>query len=265
MMLPEDLLLAPNITVQIWDQKTFNHFPVAALRIPLSDIPLLKSFLIPPSIPEWKELHGIDGKKKLGEILISFQLFEKKNLEQIIPKAEDITPNLRKSYIDIHLLGIRNLIKSSNYRKKINKPYLVFDIAGQNYGEIFQFSGSQKPTPENPNYLDRHNLNILLPEDPLYTPTLEIKCYDSNITGSILIGVTSILLNNKLPWNGDEYIAPRQHLILDSTLKERKHITKKRLKLSQDSKKFKPLSVGYSEAQELMGGKKSFIFVLLHC
>jgi hypothetical protein len=75
-LLPEDLQLAPNILIQVWDNKTFGRVPVSALRIPLADLSLFKNANtaeIPP--PTWKELFGIDGNRKLGEILVSFQLF----------------------------------------------------------------------------------------------------------------------------------------------------------------------------------------------
>lgn len=43
---------------------------------------------------------------------------------------------------------------------------------------------------------------IQLPEDPLFSPILEVKVLDERYNGKVLLGVTNISLNNKLPWNG---------------------------------------------------------------
>eukprot|EP01035_Chromulina_nebulosa_P028442 gene28442-37546_t len=109
-MLPEDLHLAPHVLIQVWDNKTFSRAPVAAFRQALVDIPVSynpNTTEIPT--PTWKELTGIDGNGKMGKILVSFQLFLKKEMKQALPSCRDITPVFKKVFLDIHVIGLRNL------------------------------------------------------------------------------------------------------------------------------------------------------------
>lgn len=45
------------------------------------------------------------------------------------------------------------------------------------------------------------------------------------VTGSVTVDLTS-----KLPWNGAEYIPPRQHVILQSTMKIRQDLADERMR-----------------------------------
>ena len=88
--------------------------------------------------PKWCELYGIDGKGSMGEVLVSFQLIEMKSIDQVIPIPDDITPSLRKAYIDVHVIGLRDLTNKGK-SKSIKKPFLQLDIANQSkFGESFK-------------------------------------------------------------------------------------------------------------------------------
>jgi hypothetical protein len=172
--------------------------PVAALRVPANEL-FLSSHLANPPAPEWRELKGIDGKGKMGEVLVAFHLIQKKDMSQIISSAKDINPPLKKVYLDIHTIGIRNLIKSSMLG--IRNPFIVYDVASHSYGASIQTATSRVPTSTNPNFLDRQILQVMMPEDPILAPTLEVRVYDQRIRNNILLGSTNIDLRHKLPWN----------------------------------------------------------------
>ncbi len=245
-MLPEDLRLAPSVLLQVWDVNFMSSkTPVAALRVPANEL-FLSSHLANPPAPEWRELKGIDGKGKMGEVLVAFHLIQKKDMSQIISSAKDINPPLKKVYLDIHtigthsltgsyslthwlthwlthspthspysltyslthllthspthsLIGIRNLIKSSMLG--IRNPFITYDVASHSYGASIQTATSRVPTSTNPNFLDRQILQVMMPEDPLLAPTLEVRVYDQRIRNNILLGSTNIDLRHKLPWN----------------------------------------------------------------
>ena len=92
-------------------------------------------------------------------------------MKQVLPSCRDITPIFKKVFLDIHVIGLRNL----KYRRnKIRKPFLQFDVCAHSYGEKFITSSSRTPSSTNPNYLDRHIVMLNMPEDPLFTPTLEV-------------------------------------------------------------------------------------------
>ena len=93
-------------------------------------------------------------------------------MKQVLPACRDITPLFKKVFLDIHVIGLRNL---KNKRNKIRKSFLQFDVCAHSYGEKIITSSSRTPSPNNPNFLDRHIVMLNMPEDPLYTPTLEVR------------------------------------------------------------------------------------------
>lgn len=234
-MLPTDLRLAPNIQVQVWDAKPFGNTPVAALRVKASDVSVTKVTMANPPLPQWLEFHGIDGKAKMGEVLVSFQLIQLRDIEQAIPAPKDINPSLRKVWLDIHVVGLRNLVKAGS---GIRRPFITFDAASHAYGDLVQTSTSRVPSAANPNFLDRYILQTMLPEDPSLAPALEVKVYDQKMRSKVLLGIATISMRDKLPWNGEEYVPPRKHKILAENIKALKQVAEQKAKASNKKVKF---------------------------
>lgn len=250
--LPEDLNLAPNLILQVWDAKTLRRVPIAALRVVTSEFTRLSAHtatslqLTSTPSPKWSAMQGLDGGQSLGEILFAAQFIEKKDAEQMLPPPRPFAPSLRKAWIDFHVIGCRELfpLKPSI---PLRKPRLSFDLSGGNstvqssgdpyrnsngnvvngsntgnsfgnlFVDIFQTPASRTPTPQDPNYQQRYVLNCMLPEDPLFAPVLEVKCLDTrgwagSIRSPVLIGYVAIDLRRKLPWNTEDFEAPRQQL-----------------------------------------------------
>jgi hypothetical protein len=106
----------------------------------------------------------------------------------------------------------------------VRQPFIEFDLVSHAYGDKVQSNPCRLPSPNNPNLLERFVVLTNIPDDPLYCPVLEVRVYDQRRTGKQLIAVSSIDLAPKLPWNGSDYIPPRQHNILSETIKTRKEI-----------------------------------------
>ena len=155
-----------------------------------------------------------------------FPADSEKSLDQNIPPPREISPNLRKAWLDIHLVGLRNLIKKGY--GSIRNPYIQFNLVSTGYGDSVKTPSSRLPTPNDPNFLERKIMQVNIPDDPLYCPALEVQVWDSRTLDSTLLGVITIDLRTKLPWNGNEYVPPRQHQILSDAqeAKERpwKHV-----------------------------------------
>ena len=47
----------------------------------------------------------------MGEVLVSFWLMQKRELDQPLTAPKDIHPHLRRAWIDVHVIGLRNLLK----------------------------------------------------------------------------------------------------------------------------------------------------------
>lgn len=237
-MLVKDKKLAPNIVLQVWDSKFGGKTPVGIVRCPLDGVQITNAANAANAgipTPKWMKLRGIDGKGNMGEILASFMLLRKETLDKRVTPSREITPSLRKCYIDIHVVGLRNLTRLGS--ASLRMPFLEFDVVSHAYGDRVQGSTCRLPAPTDPNYLDRFVVLTYLPDDPLYCPSLELRVYDQRRTGKQLVAVTNIDLFNKLPWNGSEYVPPRQHSIMSDTFKARKEIAEMHAKSAKSKKR----------------------------
>jgi hypothetical protein len=192
--------------------------------MPATDVQVANSQISPPPPPEWRSLRGIDGAAKMGEILVSFQLIPKKDIDQPLVAPKEITPSLKKVWLDIHVIGARSLVGSKR------RPFLKFDLVSHSYGDMVQTPASRNPNAITPNFLDRYIMMTQMPEDPQMSPTLEVRCYDQRMSGNVLLGSANIDLRTKLPWNGDEYVPPRQHKIMEDNVKAKQAIIDAKLK-----------------------------------
>ena len=123
-----------------------------------------------------------------------------------------------------------NLIKKGY--SNIRNPYLQFDLVSTGYGDSIKTPSSRLPAPSNPNYLERQIIPVNIPDNPLYCPALEVQVWDQRYLADVMLGVITIDLRTKLPWNGNEYIPPRQHAILNES-----QIAKKKLKELKEKRK----------------------------
>lgn len=103
-------------------------------------------------------------------MLVSFQLFLKPTKRTVLPLPERLTPTTRRVFLDIHVIGIRNLLGLS----PIAKPYLQFDCAYHHDGQRQNTQSSRIPSITNPNFLERIVMQVDLPDLPLMVPTLEV-------------------------------------------------------------------------------------------
>lgn len=117
----------------------------------------------------------------MGEVLISFWLLQTRAIDTALTAPKDINPHLRRAWIDVHIVGLRNLLGA-------RRPYLQFDVASQSYGDTMKTAPSKIPSATNPNYLERLIIDTKLPEDPLYAPCLEIKCFDARVSSNVILG-----------------------------------------------------------------------------
>lgn len=249
-MLVVDKKLAPNIVLQVWDSKFGGKMPVGVVRAPLDGVNITNAANAANAgipTPKWMQLKGIDGKGNMGEILASFQLFRKETLDKRLTVSREIIPSLRKCYLDLHIVGLRNLTKMGY--SNLRYPFLELDLVSHAYGDKVQSSTCRVPSPNNPNFLDRFVMLTNIPDDPLYCPMLEVRVYDQRRTGKQLIAVTHIDLITKLPWNGSEYIPPRQHSLMSDTIKARKEIDAALAKFAKNKRRGGAM-IEEEEAQE---------------
>ena len=201
-------------------------------------------------------MRGIDGNGKFGEILLGVQVVTKTEDMKNIPSAPHIVPPCRNAWIDCHLVGIRNLLKIGSF--PIHRPYIKLNVYDTKKEEMYwaQTVNIRTPNPTNPNFLDRQILDISLPEDPLFTPALEITVWDQGISGRAkMLGSYALNLHNKLPWNPQEYRLPRSHQILEDAVKERLEKNKSIVKKSASGNDIEDEDAEGDESENITQGK----------
>lgn len=225
--IPMDQRLAPNIVIEVWDHAQLSrNIPVAALRLPATAADLAPNSRSNPPTPVWQQLTAVDGTGSMGEILVSMQLIMKSDMNQILERPRSIIPIFRHCWLDIYLIGVRALYKKG--LSSVQNPFLRFDVHADGSGQHRVSSSSREPSGTNANFLERITMHLKLPEDPLFTPELEVRCYDKRVGGTrnALVGATAIPLDTKLPWNSNGYIPPRQHQLIQSNTKAQEAMKK---------------------------------------
>ncbi|KAF0774226.1 hypothetical protein AaE_002074, partial [Aphanomyces astaci] len=208
----------PRIGFQVydWDRWAKDDF-VGGATISLQDVTIIASsdytagYAVPK--PTWYNLSYEEGKGGEGQLLVSCTLVAKDFPDQVIDPPTSIKPKMQEKFLEIICLGLRDL--SPIGFMPLHMPFLQFDI-----GEVSSSNrpkktgGSSKPTPANPNFLERILIPIQLPEDAQFAPRLNLSVFDTLLGGfhKPLLGTCSIDLTTKLPFsNGVEnpvYVAP---------------------------------------------------------
>ncbi|RHY45156.1 hypothetical protein DYB38_012355 [Aphanomyces astaci] len=198
----------------IWKALETFHFQIYVVTL---DVTIIASsdytagYAVPK--PTWYNLSYEEGKGGEGQLLVSCTLVAKDLPDQVIDPPTSIKPKMQEKFLEIICLGLRDL--SPIGFMPLHMPFLQFDI-----GEVSSSNrpkktgGSSKPTPANPNFLERILIPIQLPEDAQFAPRLNLSVFDTLLGGfhKPLLGTCSIDLTTKLPFsNGVEnpvYVAP---------------------------------------------------------
>ena len=146
----------------------------------------------------YKELPGDGG----GQMLVHVQLIKKTSPAQVLPVLPkgSIVPAVRKSFVEIIAVGCRDM---SPYNfMAMQYPYLNFVM--DQMGKKFKASTapSKRPSPSNPNYLERIIMEVDLPEKSIFAAPLKISAHDTRLGGFLKpeVGVGSIGMMSKIPW-----------------------------------------------------------------
>ncbi|OQR97039.1 hypothetical protein THRCLA_07103 [Thraustotheca clavata] len=163
---------------------------------------------LPP--PEWYKLMQQEEGDTDGAILASIVVVKMDMPDMVLPVPRPIHPKMRKAYIEIIILGLRDMRPYQFL--PIQLPFLEFTLGGKVHAsQEMKTEKSKRPSAQNPNFLQRIVREVELPEDPLFTPMLNIMVRDTRLGGwsTPTIGNASIDMTTKLPW-GAGYIPPQR-------------------------------------------------------
>ncbi|CAK4632712.1 unnamed protein product [Aphanomyces euteiches] len=210
----EFLHFSPQVIVRLmdWDNGIgdggHDYMGSAFLSIEPSDIRQLDDPRPPPD-PKWFNIMQQEPGDTEGSVLASVVVIPLDNPDAVLPAPDSIVPPTRKAYLEIIVLGLRDLRPYQFL--PIQLPYIEFTLGGRDSAsKEMKTDKSKRPTGDNPNFLQRIVREVDLPEDPLFAPMLNIMVKDTRLGGwnTPTIGNASIDMTTKLPW-AEGYIPPQ--------------------------------------------------------
>ena len=204
---------APQINLQVWDHDLPPKSPdyIGCFNYELKNAELSRPADLDegsPPDPKWFQLMREQPGDSEGEILASFELIPKDTPDQELAKSPRLKPTTTKATVEIIALGMRNM---QPYQfMGMSLPFMEFEIdAGDGQVEVARTAGKKYPRPDNPNYLERILMQVELPENPTFSPSLKVVARDIRLGGlsQPIVGVGRIDLEKKCPWS-DDYEPP---------------------------------------------------------
>ena len=98
-----------------------------------------------------------------------------------IPPSVSIIPPTGPAYIEMVVLGLRNLLHY-NFQA-IQNPYLEIETGNEHGGkpEITITKTSKKPSPNNANFLERFIIEAKLPINPIFAQPILLRVIDTRL------------------------------------------------------------------------------------
>lgn len=190
-MLPENLFLAPDIKLQIYnDTKSGGDNLLCAGMFPLDQVPLEWS-----KAPKWVEMTTNNVYFGNPKILVAFELLPLEVYQENPERFEffdDIRPTVYPSLVSLLLIGIRMF-------QPIEEPRVLISF-GQHSG-IYEDSGRPSfGSGSNWNFLRNFDFQLNLPKRMQHHVQLQFTVIDNETN----IGLGQVTLNSLLPWLDEE-------------------------------------------------------------
>jgi len=215
-VVPEPLELAPPITVLVYDQDTFNSDDlIGRFYLPLTAAMLVGGNT--PPTPEWSKLMYETPGDVSGEVLATLTMVPAGK------KDSSAAPNLRPETIDatveLTVVGLRDMtplplmgalgdaLGLGNMGIPLASPYLEMDMGDAETRQTTKVASY--PSPNNPNYLETYTVQMKLPKNELFAPTMTLRVRDVRtlpggyVLGKPLVATGTIALADKMPWGKD--------------------------------------------------------------
>jgi len=189
---------APPFILTVWDKDSFNSFELLGNAF----VDLEESDLNPTGkvTPRWVTLRYGKLTGHYGKVLVTICCY---NRAELIPKTINIQPEAQRYYLNVKVIGLRNL-KSAGLLP-VKRAFIRFDVDSISRKEdktLLQEDKYVKTEPldagPDPNILTVFNLTLTLPVDPDFCPDMSASVFDQVFRGlsQPLIGNFSIPLGD---------------------------------------------------------------------
>lgn len=190
----------PQANIQLWDVDMIRNEYMGQLFFDLKD-----AFethpdepLPDPSYHDFFVEQPGDGQ---GSLLVSFQLLPKLRPDQSFGDVPTIRPTLRQAYIEILAIGLRDM-KPFNFQSMVS-PFLEMELECIDKKVSIQTDHSKRPSPDDPNFLQRLIMPVMLPNNALFATPMALRARDTRLGGYVKpeVGVGEVDLTHKIPWS----------------------------------------------------------------
>jgi hypothetical protein len=217
----ENFALAPQVSIRLYDKDNLDSDDYLGFcNFHLRDAQFSEDPNEPLVDPIWKKFfYEVPGDSS-GEVLMSVQLIPLADGRKLHVKEEDIdiTPPTRMAFVEFIVIGVRDM--APFHFQEMQNPFLEINL--NSFGTEYKSAtgASKRPTPSNPNYLEKIVMEVKLPENSIYCTPLSVIAKDTRLGGYMkpIVGVCQIDLSTKLPWDEKTYIAPRTDLFKKSNV-----------------------------------------------
>jgi len=109
-----------------------------------------------------------------GSLLVMVQIIPQEG--RVIPKPlrNNITPATRKAYLELILIGIRDMAPF-NFQSMC-APFVEIELNSFGSSYLSTTGSSKRPVPDNPNFLEKIVMPVMLPEHSIFCSPLQVRC-----------------------------------------------------------------------------------------
>ena len=213
-VVPEPLELAPPITILVYDEDTFNKDDlIGRYKIDLTT-DMLAGGHKPPT-PSWSKLSFETEGDVSGEVLSCITMVEDSKRGKYPPP--DLTPRSIPATVEVTMIGLRDMTPVPLFGQlgsalglgsmgiPLISPYLELDMGDA--ASRSESKESSTPSANDPNFLETYTMQMHIPQDELYAPTITMRVRDVRslpgtgiVLGRPLVATGTIALEDKLPW-----------------------------------------------------------------
>lgn len=215
-VVPEPLELAPPITVLLYDEDKYSKDDLLGRFY----MPLTQSMLVGganPPTPEWRSLMFEQAGDVSGEVLASMTMVPSSKVADA--PSPSLLPETVNATVELTVVGLRDMtpvplvgtlgqaLGLGNMGIPLASPYLEMDMGDANTRQ--ETKVSSYPSANNPNYLETYKVDMKLPKNELFAPTMTLRVRDVRalpggyVLGKPLVATGTVALSDKLPWGKD--------------------------------------------------------------
>ena len=208
---PEPLDLAPPVTGLVYDEDTFSKDDlIGRFSMPLTDA-MLKTTAV--AEPKWYDLTFEKPGDCSGKVLCSVSLVPEDKVDKV--PLPDLRPETVNATVEITAVGLRDMKPvpmlgalgdklGLDIGLPLMSPFVEFDMGDASLEFSHAWSASI-PSSTNPNFLERYEVKMKLPKNPLFCPTMTLRVRDTKSVGGFAIGqplvaTGTIAIDKMLPW-----------------------------------------------------------------